>query len=190
MQIITIPHPTLRQKAETITKVDRKLVSFVENLAKTLASARNPRGVGLAANQVDRKLAVFATALPLDQEKHALPRIYINPQINDRSDSTILGSFPGDKEPFDEGCLSMPRLYGPVPRHAWIKLTFAEILNSELVIKEEFFENVAARVIQHEYDHLQGVLFTDHSLKHGLPVFKEVKLGRYEEVDPKLLTQY
>lgn len=190
MQIITIPHPTLRQKAAPITRVDKKLVDFVKNLGQTLANHNNPRGVGLAANQVNKKIAVFSTLVANDSSKTPRLRIFINPKIVDRSDQTTIGLSAGDKKPFEEGCLSMPKLYGAVPRSSWIKLTYDQIVANELVAQTEIFENLAARVVQHELDHLLGVLFTDYSATTGLPVFKEVKSNRWEEVDPKLLTLF
>ncbi|MCA9372481.1 peptide deformylase [Candidatus Woesebacteria bacterium] len=190
VHIITIPHPTLRQKALPVTRVDKKLLSFVSKLGSTLQNSNNPRGVGLAANQVNRKIAVFSTLVPLDSRQPAQLRMFINPKIVDQSDEIILGLKPGDKKPFDEGCLSMPKIYGAVPRAAWIKLSFDTIVENELVTQTEVFEHFPARVIQHEFDHLQGILFTDHSLKHNLPVFKEVTPEKWEEIDPQLLTLF
>lgn len=190
MQIITIPHPTLRQKASPVTRVDKKLLTFVKNLGQTLANNKNPRGVGLAANQVNKKIAVFSTLVATDSSKTPLLRIFINPKIVDRSDQTTIGLTAGDKKPFEEGCLSMPKLYGAVPRSPWVKLAFDQIVADELVTQTEIFENLAARVVQHELDHLFGILFTDYSAQSGLPVFKEVKPDRWEEVDPKLLTLF
>lgn len=187
MRIITIPHPTLRQKAAPVTKVDKKLQSFVKNLGQTLERSNKPKGVGLAANQVDKKIAVFSTLLPPDSGKKPQLRIFINPKITDRSDDLIIGMKPGDTEPREEGCLSMPKLYGAVPRSSWVRLEYDEILGDELQPRMELFENFFARVVQHELDHLHGILFTDHSLRHGLPVFKEVGPDQWEEVDPELL---
>lgn len=190
MQIITIPHPTLRQKAAPVSRVDKKLLTFIKNLGQTLANHQNPRGVGLAANQVNKKIAVFSTFVATNSSKSPLLRIFINPKIVDRSDQTTIGLTAGDKKPFEEGCLSMPKLYGAVPRSPWVKLAFDQIVADELVTQTEIFENLAARVVQHELDHLLGILFTDYSATTGLPVFKEVKSDRWEEVDPKLLTLF
>jgi peptide deformylase len=190
MEIITIPHPTLRQKALPVTRVDKKLLTFLKNLGQTLTNTKNPRGVGLAANQVNKKIAVFSTLVATDSSKSPQLRLFINPTIIDRSEQTTIGLSASDKKPFEEGCLSMPKLYGAVPRSSWVKVTFDQVVESELVTQTEIFENLAARVIQHELDHLHGVLFTDYSATTGLPVFKEINPDRWEEVDPKLLTLF
>lgn len=185
MQIITIPHSTLRAKAKEITKIDKKLIKFVKNLEQTLADARNPQGVGLAAPQVDKTLRVFTTQLP-DETQTLRPELikhYINPVITNRSPKLILGETANDKEAREEGCLSMPGLYGPVPRAEWIELLWFELDGNELVKKEARFDNFPARVIQHELDHLDGILFTDYSIKYDLPVYKESRLGKWVEVD-------
>ena len=187
MQIITIPHPTLRQQALPITRVDKKVVTFLHKLSQTLANTKNPRGVGLAANQVNKKIAVFSTLVATDSSKSPQLRLFVNPKIVDRSDQIIVGLTIGDKKPFEEGCLSMPKLYGAVPRPAWVKLAFDQVVGEELVTQTEVFENLSARVVQHELDHLHGILFTDYSATSGLPVFKEVNPDRWEEVDPQLL---
>ena len=192
MQIITVPHTALRKKARPVKKVDKKLVKFVKNLESTLANARNPQGVGLAAPQIDKGLMIFATQLP-DETQTLRPELikhYINPVITNRSAKLILGETAKDKETREEGCLSMPGLYGPVPRAEWIELLWYELEGDELVKKEARFENFAARVIQHEYDHLFGILFTDYSLKYDLPVYKEDRFGRWQEIDKSKLEKF
>ena len=192
MQIITIPHRTLRTKAQEITKVDKKLIKFVKKLQDTLAEARNPQGVGLAAPQVDRTWRVFATQLP-DKNGRLSARLikhYINPIITDRSGKLILGETADDKDAREEGCLSMPGYYGPVPRSKWIELLWYELEGNELVKREARFENFPARVIQHEVDHLDGILFTDYSLKYDLPVYKENRFGKLVEIDKSELEKF
>ncbi len=185
MQIITIPHQTLRLQAKEVKKVDRKLVKFVRNLENTLADSRHPRGVGLAAPQVDRSWRIFATQLPDEKEQlhPELIRHYINPIVTKQSKKLILGETVASKEAREEGCLSMPGLYGPVPRAEWIELLWYELKNENLVKREARFENFAARVILHETDHLDGILFTDYSLKYDLPVYRENKSGKWQEID-------
>ncbi len=192
MQIITVPHQTLRLKAKEVVKVDKKLTKFIKNLTQTLANTKNPRGVGLAAPQVDKTWRIFATQLP-DENQALNPeqiKHYINPVITNRSAKLILGETADDKEVREEGCLSMPSLYGPVPRAEWIELLWYELKGDELVKKEARFKNFAARVIQHEVDHLDGILFTDYSLKYDLPVYKENRFGKWEEIDKSELERF
>lgn len=181
MKIITIPHPTLRETATEITQVDEQLIKFVEELEKTLAESKNPHGVGLAATQVDKLLRVFATNLN-DQTLH-----FINPVIIKACKrKKVLGVDP--KDPDLEGCLSMPGLYGPVPRHRWVELEYQTLENGQLHDHKERFDDFHARVIQHELDHLNGVLFTDYSLENDLPVYRQSDDGkRMVEVDKELI---
>lgn len=179
MKIITIPHPTLRDKAKAVTVVDKKLKKFIVDLEKTLQETKNPKGVGLAANQVDDLHRVFSTHF--DNQL----RSFINPKIIDNSDELVLG--PDGKEPYLEGCLSIPGIYGPVFRHQWLELEYQSIEEDVLVTQREKFDDYNARVIQHELDHLNGVLFIDHTLEFGLELFQENKTTKkLEEVDPSM----
>lgn len=186
MKIVTIPHESLRQEAELVTTVDKKVLQFISDLEKTLKNKQNPQGVGLAAPQVDKNWAIFTTLLDSTDGKLE-QRVFINPRIIDASDELILG--PNEDESHLEGCLSMPGIYGPVFRHEWAKFSFQTIKNNELVDHEEVFSDFAARVMQHELDHLHGILFTDRALKDNLPVYKENKITKkMDEIDPELLS--
>lgn len=188
MKIVTIPHESLRREAELVTDVDKKLLNFVRDLQKTLKNKKNPQGVGLAAPQVDKNWAIFTTLL--DTVDGALEqRIFINPKIVDASDELITG--PTSEEAQLEGCLSMPGLYGPVLRHEWTTFTFQTIEGTQLVEHTETFHDFASRVMQHELDHLHGILFTDRALEDGLPVYKENAITKkLDEIDPELLSLF
>lgn len=189
MMIITIPHPTLRQKAKLITSVDNQLHNFIKKLEKTLANTRNPKGIGLAANQVDKPLAICSVLLQPNSSSNSKIQTLINPVITDHNDHLILGETEDDKETFAEGCLSMPKIYGAVPRWSQIQVKFDTLINNELISQIKNFENITARVIQHEIDHLNGILFTDRSVENNLPVYL-VKGERWEEIDPQVLLSY
>jgi peptide deformylase len=179
LPIITIPHPTLRQKAYPVQEVDKKLIQFVDNLAQTLDETRNPRGVGLAGPQVDKLWRVFAMNL-------STLTTYINPVIVNTSSDQVFGDNADD--PDLEGCLSIPHLYGAVPRWQWVELEYSVIEGNTLVAKSERFEGFPARVVQHEVDHLDGILFIDHCLKYQLPIYQHLSSKRdMEEIDPSLL---
>ena len=188
MTIITVPHLTLRTVAEPVTVVDKKLKQLIRDLGKTLVATTDPPGVGLAAPQVNAKRRLFATYLPEDESKDSPQhlRVIINPSIADFSDKVIFG--PKKDEQRLEGCLSIPHIYGPVPRWQWVEYTFQELVGDELVERTERFSDFDARVMQHEYDHLEGVLFTDYSLKFDLPIFKEnPKTEKMEEIDKEVI---
>lgn len=193
MKIIQAPHPTLRTKAQEVTKLDKKILQFIPELEKTLDHSQNPKGVGLAAPQVDKKYRIFSTNLPLDgsdpDEDSALSLAhYINPEIKKTSNNRILGENAKDEDYRLEGCLSIPLLYGPVPRWEWVELEYSYIkLNAnqepELVRTKRKFSNFAARVIQHELDHLDGILFTDYLLEYDLPAYQpDPKTDKLEEI--------
>ena len=191
MNIITVPHDTLRQNAQAITVVDKKTTQLLKDLDETLRHQTNPQGVGLAAPQINVSKRVFATFLARDENDEnaaGIMRWFINPQIIDHDEEPSFG--PDPEYPTLEGCLSIPELYGPVPRWARITLSFQVLENNELVEKQESFVQFHARVIQHELDHLNGVLFTDYSLKYDLPVYhssNKSRSGKMTEIDKRLI---
>ena len=187
MKIITVPHPTLRTIATPVSQVDKKLVQFVGELEQTLANKTNPRGVGLAAPQVDTKWRIFATQLPISpQSEESKVRSFINPLIIDHSENHTFG--PDKKEPILEGCLSIPGIYGPVPRWEWIDLEFQYISGDELKTTKERFSDFPARVAQHELDHLNGILFVDYMMQYSLPLYQEdPKNDKLYELEPEMV---
>ncbi len=177
-KIIEIPHETLRKVAKPVTNVDKKFIKLVSELEETLRQKRNPRGVGLAAPQIDTSQRFFCLNVSNLQT-------YINPLITKTSKNKTFG--PDPEDPIMEGCLSMPDLYGPVPRFYWVEAEFQVLEDGKLVDKTARFESFEARVFQHELDHLNGVLFTDYALEYDLPVYKEYSRDKFQEIDHELL---
>jgi peptide deformylase len=145
--------------------------------------------VGLAAPQVDQLWQVFLT----DIEDRALtestdPKVFINPHLVKHSKEHTFG--PDPDNPRLEGCLSMPGLYGAVPRWQWIEVEFQSLQDERVVDKKERFDGFQARVVQHEIDHLSGRLFTDYSLELGLPVYREEGKELVEITDRLALELY
>jgi peptide deformylase len=171
LKLITVPNPLLRQKSLPIEKLDQTALAFIHNLGETLVHTNNPPGVGLSAVQVGQLLRVFCTYLPPDYRLESLKddddpqelKVFINPKIVAKSKEMTLGNDPD--QPALEGCLSVPALYGPVPRHQQVTVAYQTLENEQIVEKTDVFENFYARVIQHEYDHLDGILFTDYTKK-------------------------
>ena len=183
MKIITIPHLTLRQQAKTVSDPSNKnFQQFVKKMEKTLLKTNNPKGVGLAGPQVNKLYRVFLTTL----ENQVIS--YINPQIIEHSKKHTLG--PDPENPKLEGCLSMPTLYGPVPRWEWVEVSYQTLKDGKVVNKKDRFEDFHARVVQHEIDHLEGILFTDYSLEYDLPVYREEKKKLVEITDRSVLKLY
>jgi peptide deformylase len=147
-QIRQYPDPVLRMRANEIEQFDGELARLADRMTKLMGEAA---GVGLAANQVGVLQRIFVFQASAEDEPQAL----INPQIVERSDETDVG---------DEGCLSMQGILVPVERPLGVALE-ARDLDGEPVRLE--LEEMAARVAQHELDHLDGVLIIDRTTPDG-----------------------
>ncbi len=171
-KIITVPDPILRKISAPIEKLNKKVNSIIDDVESTLHKGNNPRGVGLSAVQIGKPIRVFSTLLPTsgnpDDDQESVISTYVNPEITNASKKLTLG--PSKRRPYLEGCLSIPKIWGPIWRHAWIKFKWQD---KQLNWKEKKFLDFEARVLQHELDHLNGILFTDHSIKHNLPLYEE-----------------
>lgn len=159
-KIVSVPHQALRAHSEPITTFDNQLREQVLDLVEALKSARDPEGVGLSFPQINLNLRGFVTYL----EKKI--KIYLNPVLLDHSEEVTLGGTL--ERPTLEGCLSIPHLYGPVPRAKKIKVLAYDEWGNEFT---KTFSSFPARVFLHELDHLDGVLFTDYTLKNNLPLY-------------------
>jgi peptide deformylase len=147
-EIITIGHPTLRQKARKVTRFGPELRQLIEDMIETM---RQAPGVGLAAPQVNVPERVIVIELPADEEegKPAELYTYVNPEIVKTS---------RDIEEGNEGCLSIPGYVGDVPRHTMIVVRGQDAYGKSQRIRAHDY---LARIFQHEVDHLDGVLFID-----------------------------
>lgn len=150
LEIIHYPHPTLRYKAKPIVRVDNELRAVISAMFPLMYEAR---GIGLAANQVDLPLRVFVINLaaePSEGEEY----VFINPVI----------SRPKGMTEKEEGCLSMPGILGQVKRPETIRV---EAYNLKGEHFEATLDGLFARAVQHELDHLDGVMFTDKLSETG-----------------------
>lgn len=189
LPLTTVPNPLLREVSQPVSEVNTEIIQFIQHLGETLTGSEIP-GVGISAIQVGRPLRVFMTYFPPDpnlplKKWHKAKSVlahYINPVITAHSQEIYLGDDKGDHQM--EGCLSVPHVWGHVWRYRWVDLTY-ETYNPSVnshpssVIPEKRqsrFFGFPARVIQHEYDHLDGILFTDHILgKSPIQGFKPLK---------------
>ncbi|MFZ2664352.1 MAG: peptide deformylase [Patescibacteria group bacterium] len=151
--VITTPNPILNKKAQKVGEITDDIKSVAKDLLDTVKVAKDPEGAGLAAPQigVSKRIAVVRNFFedPLHPEEiHSDDIVLINPKIMSYSPETELDW---------EGCLSVPDKYGLVERFKKIKITAKDIGGNNLKIKAEGF---FARTIQHEVDHLNGILFT------------------------------
>jgi len=147
-QIVFVGDPVLRQKAQKVRHIDKSLEKLIDDMTETMHAAN---GIGLAANQVGVLQRVIVVHLPQDDEDPQPSKLYalINPEIVSTSQEVLSA---------EEGCLSIPYYYGEVTRAEAVVVKGRDRKGRELKIKADGF---LARVIQHEIDHLNGVLFID-----------------------------
>jgi peptide deformylase len=145
-EILTVPHPVLKQVSAPVAAVDDDLRALMDDMLATMYHAP---GIGLAAVQIGVPKQVIVMDLAREGEDPA-PRHFVNPEILWASEETL---------PYEEGCLSVPEIFDEVERPAKVRLRY---LNYHGQTVEEEAEGLYAVCIQHEMDHLQGVLFIDH----------------------------
>lgn len=137
----------LRKKVAKVTKVDIKIIKLISDMFETM---RNAHGIGLAANQVGANRQIFVVDISMvEGYEDTKPITFINPKITFRSEETST---------YEEGCLSIPDQRADVIRPKKITIKFQD---TDLITHTIEADDLLARVMQHEYDHLQGILFTD-----------------------------
>ncbi len=144
-------HPILRKVSEDITADYEGLGKLIDDMFQTMYESD---GVGLAAPQIGKNIRLFvidgSAFSDIDPACKGFKKAFINAHILERS---------GDDVSFNEGCLSIPGIHEDVVRKDRIKITYRD---ENWVEHTEVFEGTQARIVQHEYDHLDGVMFTDH----------------------------
>ncbi len=157
MPIVTVPDPVLNKKCQKIEEFDDETKKLGKDLVETLLNAKNPEGAGLAAPQIGilKRVIVVRKFMsnPLDPYKELSQEfILFNPEVISHSP---------DKETDWEGCLSIPDTYGKVERPKKVKVKAQNQNGEEITLNASGF---FSRVIQHEIDHLDGILFTDKTV--------------------------
>ncbi len=145
LEILEAPHPTLKSKAEPVSDIDKELLELMGNMLETMYEAP---GIGLAAPQVGILKRVIVIDIGREEENRN-PFSFINPEIIWRSE---------DEEIAEEGCLSLPQQFADISRARAIRLRY---LDSHGASRELEADDIFARCIQHEVDHLDGILITD-----------------------------
>ena len=147
--IVAYGHPVLKKPAEDIEKGEIDVQQLADDMFETM---RHAQGIGLAAPQIGKSLRMFiADATPLEDEQIGeWKQVFINPEIIEEV---------GEEWAFEEGCLSIPNIREDVIRNEKLKIRYFDENWKE---HEEEFDGMQARIIQHEYDHIEGILFTDH----------------------------
>ncbi|MEE2884703.1 MAG: peptide deformylase [Chloroflexota bacterium] len=160
LPILELPDPVLRQRARKVRKIDSSVLKLADDMVQTMKDAN---GVGLAANQVGILKRVIVIQLPEEEEA----RIYINPEIIYRE---------GEQDWYD-GCLSIPGFRGLITRSVWIK--FQALTEASTIVKLRA-DNLLSLAIEHEVDHLNGVLYIDHLKEHE----KLIPITEFETMQP------
>lgn len=142
-------NPVLRQKSIKIDKIDRSIKKLAKDMLQTM---NEKNGLGIAAPQVGVNKRMFITTINEGKENQVLITM-VNPEILELSEATETG---------EEGCLSIPGVYKPVERPRGAKVKYTDLKGNHHVLE---FEGLNARVIQHENDHLDGILFIDKVLE-------------------------
>jgi len=162
LKVLTLPNPKLRLKAKLVTKIDKRVEKIIAEMKVFLEKSESPKGIGLAAPQ----LGISSRIILVRFENIIVP--FINPEIIN-TEREITEGF--------EGCLSVPGIYGFVERPAIVTVRAitnyrfnsrgipTSSLTSPFILHTSYFDSLPARVILHEIDHLNGILFVDRILE-------------------------
>ncbi|MDG1858781.1 MAG: peptide deformylase, partial [Emcibacteraceae bacterium] len=145
LPIVTVPDPILKKVSEPVKKVDDKLRAFMDDMLETMYAAP---GIGLAAVQVGQLKRILVIDIA-GEEENPNPQYFINPEIIWTSE---------ELNTYNEGCLSVPEQYADIDRPAECKVTFLDYDGEN---HEVLMDGMLATCIQHEMDHLEGILFID-----------------------------
>ncbi len=167
LDIIKLPDPVLRKKSAAVEQVDSDLRRLLDDMLETMYDAP---GIGLAGIQVGVPKRIITIDVTRDEGPRE-PLFLINPEILKRSD---------DRSVYEEGCLSIPDYFAEIERPASVHVRYIDYEGKQ---QEMLAEGLFATVIQHEVDHLDGVLFVDYlsKLKRDLVVRKFAKAARQDE---------
>ncbi|SFJ20797.1 peptide deformylase [Planctomicrobium piriforme] len=163
MQIVPYPHPALSFKSVDLKQIDATLRKTVGEMFDLMYEAN---GIGLAANQVGLPFRFFIVNLASRPEEADEEMVFLNPVLT-RKRGTDLG---------EEGCLSLPGLYGDVRRASDLIIEAFDLNGAGFRME---LDDLAARVVQHENDHLDGVLFTDRMREEGTSAKLDIKIPRF-----------
>lgn len=176
LRIVTAPNNILNLPAKPVTDFNDSLKKLIYEMEKTLLVQKDPQGVGLAAPQVGKNLALFI----MKPTAKSPISVFINPKI---LKFEIKSNYKPQKKSKQkqplEGCLSIPKIWSPIKRADKVLLRY-QTLNTAVV--EKWFSGFEAVIIQHEVDHLNGILFTQRALEQKIPLYEE-KEGKLEKLE-------
>jgi peptide deformylase len=176
LKIVQAPHDVLTTPAKRVEKFDKALNTLLEEIKDALERAKDPEGVGLAAPQVGKPFQIFIVK-PTEKAKI---QIFINPTLK------TLGELPNrvriDDEREDvklEGCLSLKDIWGIVTRYEKVHIDYQDETGGK---HSKEFSGFLATILQHEYDHIQGILFPKRVLEQSNKLYKSRKDKKGEVV--------
>lgn len=194
LNIVQSPNKVLSQPAKPISKIDKSVRKLIEQMEEALVNAKDPEGVGLAAPQVGKSLQLFL----IKQTPRSSLLVFINPKIEsfynppeeekgDASDTQQSGNTNHKKKGKSvqlEGCLSLKDIWGVVKRKPGVVLSY---MDENGITHKRKFEGFIATIIQHERDHLQGILFTKRVLEQHGQLYRSSKNTKgeteFEEIE-------
>jgi peptide deformylase len=173
--IIALPNPHLRQKSQRVGVVTDEIKKIVDDMqAATIdwdQSRDHEVGVALAAVQIDQLYKIIVVRNNYDNKDDHTFTVFINPQIT-KAEGALVEEF--------EGCLSVPNVYGKVPRYEKVKVKALDLTGKEFRVTAEGF---LARIFQHEIDHCNGLVFIDHIKDNHEAFFELDKDGKLQPLD-------
>ncbi len=167
-KIVQAPDPVLLKEAQPVKKFDANLTQLIEDMTESLENAKDPEGVGLAAPQVGKSLQLFI----VKESPEADVQIFINPTVELLAPITKEKPKKKGKGVKLEGCLSLKDIWGVVERSPKVKVTFQDEEGKKHERTETGF---FATILQHEYDHIRGILFTTRVLEQKEKLYHSSK---------------
>lgn len=184
LKIVIAPNEVLSLEAEKVTKIDSGIKNLIKEMAFSLENATDPEGVGLAAPQVGRSLRLFV----VKEDRKSSLQVFINPELTYPEGVDIAEEVEKEKKKKSiklEGCLSLNNIWGVVKRYPSVLLSYQDKNGAQ---HQRKFTGFLATIIQHEVDHLDGILFPKRVLeqngilyksskdKKGEAIFEEIKI--------------
>jgi peptide deformylase len=176
LPIVTAPNPVLSTNANSVAKVDQTILNLIKQMEEALDAATDPIGVGLAAPQVGISLTIFV----IKPSPKAKLQVFINPKITKVEERT--GKAKGKTKKL-EGCLSLKDIWGEVER---AKAVWLEYLDIDGKPHHKKFNGFIATIIQHEVDHLKGILFPKRVLEQKGTLYESKKNSKGEDIFEEL----
>ena len=179
--IITLPHKSLRQRSKKVGIVTSQIKQIIEDMASATldweASRKHEVGVALAAVQIDQLYRIVIVRNNFDDPKDKTFTVLINPEIT---------KYEGEITKDHEGCLSIKELYGFVPRYEKVRVRAIDENGREFRMKVDGF---LARILQHEIDHTNGILYIDHIKNDKHAFFRLDDDGHLIQLDHETVTK-